>query len=193
MRLDKTFGYPALFAGTILWIIIWRTLASSITDALTPFIRWQLSDSLVQCLAANSLRISLYVWLFYGQMVIIRNSFFYVNGLSETLFKRFELYELKNIAIQGFRSLKVISRTSWKNNFWLIFQTGLWIVYWFFLSLIILFMSSASHVMGNCDDTDLECGCHNIPYFLTAMVTTELIGSLMLLLLNGLISSKSQR
>lgn len=185
--------WPVIFLVTPLWIFLWVIGATIISSTVAPFIRWQLDeDSFLQCFLANSTRIGLYFILFYGQMVIFRNLYLVNGQFSNSLFKRFSFYEQKMILVEGILALKTQLRSGWRKFLWITFQAASWLLYWYFLSFIILFMSGASHFMGDCDDTDLECGCQNMPYFLTAFGVTEILGLLMLLSLSALLKNGRQ-
>ena len=126
-------GTAVLFVSTIICFIIWDNLYVHILNILSPYIH---EDYFILCIRRNIFRVSFYLILFYGQIVIIRNVYLRDNCNSISLFRCYKNRDLKVLLLNGIQGLKTQFKNGWLFTiFVLLIQVSLWVIYWFCLSI----------------------------------------------------------
>lgn len=170
----------AIFLLSLLWLVVWACIALYATSLYSSVFSYSsIRASFYQCLHINLLRTGLYLFFFYGQLLIFKTVAGGPSGLVEHLTIPFSFAVIKTNLIH----LKNLKNQQTGANLKLLVKNLIWISYWYIVTVIIFWLT-ASHFMGDCDDGDLECTCNNLPYLLPVFLTTLLIGCLFLTVTN---------
>jgi hypothetical protein len=178
--MSKIKSIAALCLLTLLWILAWSFIAlyaSSIYS--TVFSYSSIRASFYQCLNINLFRTGLYLFFFYGQLLIFKAVAGRESRLADYFKISFSIAAIKtNLTL-----LKGLKNQQAGTNLKLTIKNLIWISYWYIVSDIIFWLT-ASHFLGDCDDGDLECTCNNLPYLIPVFLTTLLIGCLFITVKN---------
>ena len=167
----------ALCSLSLLWLLAWVFVALYASQLYSiQFSYSMIRASFYQCFNINLFRIALYLILFYGQLLIFKA----ISG-KQSKFANYFKISFRFDAVKA--NLKQLKNQSIISNLQLILKNITWVVYWGFLSFTI-FLFTSTHLMGNCDDGDLECTCYNILYLLPVFLATLLLGCLYITAMN---------
>lgn len=147
------------------WLVCWFFLFNLITHLLASYLLWNFSASntILQCLISNFLRVLAFAIFLYIQLGIIGKSLNAKFKFTQSLnfFNSFNIDWCRDNPI----SLN-IKRA--------LIATGIWTFYYFSVSIVFLF--EQSHFMGDCD-YDLECNCNNFLYITPFLIIFTVIFS----------------
>lgn len=134
------------------WLVIWGLLiALPVGRYFGQFFGYAEAVELtfLQCLSANAVRGILYLLLFAGISYIVGNGIKKLNECAGS--------------IAAWHYVQVVG------------IVVLWVAFWTVVSGI-LYSLSASHFMGNCDTSDMECSCENGKFLYPLYILTSLLG-----------------